>query len=72
LLGCVQLPGEEGKGLPSVVDSLLQHGTHGGCGGVRDECKWRVWVGCDSSMACDKLALHVSKALWRSAVQVIG
>jgi hypothetical protein len=45
LLGCVLLPGQEGEGLPSVVDSLLQHGTHGGSGGVCDECKRRRWVG---------------------------
>jgi hypothetical protein len=24
---------------------LLQHGTHGGNGGVRDECKCLGWVG---------------------------
>jgi hypothetical protein len=45
LLGCVQLPGEEGEWLPSVVDKLLQHSTHGRSGGVRDESKWRGWVG---------------------------
>jgi hypothetical protein len=45
LLGRVQLPGEEGEGLPGVVDTLLQHGTHGGSGAVCDECKWRGWVG---------------------------
>jgi hypothetical protein len=45
LLGSVQFPREEGEGLPSVTDTLLQHGTHGGSGGVRDECKWRRWVG---------------------------
>jgi hypothetical protein len=44
LLGWVQLPGE-GEGLPGVVDTLLQNGTHGGSGGVRDECKWCGWVG---------------------------
>jgi hypothetical protein len=38
LLGWDQFPGE-GEGLPSVVDKLLQHGTNGGNGSVRDECK---------------------------------
>jgi hypothetical protein len=37
LLGWVRLPGEEGEGLLGVVDTLLQHSTHG----VRDECKRR-------------------------------
>jgi hypothetical protein len=45
LLGWVQLPGEEDEGLPGVVDMLLQHSTHGGSGGVRDECKRRGRVG---------------------------
>jgi hypothetical protein len=30
--------------LPGVLDPLLQDGTHGGRGGVGDECKWREWV----------------------------
>jgi hypothetical protein len=41
LLGWVQLPVEEGEGLPGVVDALLQHSTHGGSGGVRDQCERR-------------------------------
>jgi hypothetical protein len=24
---------------------LMQHGTHDGCRGVCDECKWRAWIG---------------------------
>jgi hypothetical protein len=40
LLGWVQLLGEEGEGLPGIVDTLLQHGTHGESGCVCDECKW--------------------------------
>jgi hypothetical protein len=23
---------------------LLQNGTHGGSGGIRDECKWCGWI----------------------------
>jgi hypothetical protein len=45
LLGRVELLGEEGEGLPGVVDTLLQYDTHGGSGGVCDECKRRRWVG---------------------------
>jgi hypothetical protein len=45
LLGWVQLPGEKGEWLPGVVDTLLQHSTHGGSGGVRFECKRRGCVG---------------------------
>jgi hypothetical protein len=45
LLGWVQLPREEGEGLLGVVDTLLQHSTHGSNGGVRDECKRRGRVG---------------------------
>jgi hypothetical protein len=37
--------GEECQWLPGIVDTLLQHDTHGGSGGVCDECKWRGWVG---------------------------
>jgi hypothetical protein len=36
---------DECKGLPGVVNTLLQHGIHGGIGGVCDESKWRGWVG---------------------------
>jgi hypothetical protein len=42
LLGQVQFLGE-GEELPGVADTLLQHGTHGGSGGVCDE--WCGWVG---------------------------
>jgi hypothetical protein len=35
LMGWIQLPGEEGEGLPGVVDTLLQNS-----GGVRDEWEW--------------------------------
>jgi hypothetical protein len=45
LLGPVEYLGEEGEGLPGVLDALLQHGTHGGRAGVCDECKWRGWIG---------------------------
>jgi hypothetical protein len=41
---------------------LMQHGTHGGRGGVFDKCTWRRWIG-----ASDKLALYSSKALRSSA-----
>jgi hypothetical protein len=44
LLSWAKFPGEEGEGLPGVVDTLLQNGTHGGSGGVRDKCKWCGWV----------------------------
>jgi hypothetical protein len=44
LLGWVQLPGEEGEGLPGVVNPLLQNGTLGCSGCVRDKCKWCGWV----------------------------
>jgi hypothetical protein len=44
LLCRVELLGE-GEGLPGVVDTLLQHGAHGGSVGVCDECKRRGWVG---------------------------
>jgi hypothetical protein len=44
LLGGVELLREEGEGLPGVFDLLLQDGTHGGRGGVGDECKWREWI----------------------------
>jgi hypothetical protein len=44
LLGRVEFLGEECGGLPGVPDPLLQHGTHGGGGGVGDEGKWRQWV----------------------------
>jgi hypothetical protein len=40
LLCQVELLGEECEGMPGVVDKLLQYGTHGGSGGVCDECKW--------------------------------
>jgi hypothetical protein len=40
LLGRVEFLGEEGEGLPGILDALLQHGNHDGHGGVRDECKW--------------------------------
>jgi hypothetical protein len=43
LLGLVQLPGEEDWGC-QVFNPFLQHGTHGGSGGVRDKCTWRGWV----------------------------
>jgi hypothetical protein len=45
LFGRDELLEEEGEGLPDVVDSLLQHGTHGGSGGFCDECKRRGGVG---------------------------
>jgi hypothetical protein len=45
LLGGLEFLGEEGEGLPGVLDMLLQHGTHGGRGGVCDECKWHGWIG---------------------------
>jgi hypothetical protein len=38
------LGGEKGKGLPNLLGMLLQHGTHGVCGGVCDECEWCGWV----------------------------
>jgi hypothetical protein len=41
LLDRVAFFGEEGEGLPGILDALLQHGTHGGHGGICDECKWR-------------------------------
>lgn len=44
LLGRVKILGEESEGLLGVLDALLQHGTHGGRGGVCDECKWRGWI----------------------------
>jgi hypothetical protein len=37
LLCWIELLGEEGEGLPSVGDMLLEDGTHGGNGGVCDE-----------------------------------
>jgi hypothetical protein len=45
LAGRVELLGKESEGLPGVLDALLQYGTHGGRGGVCDECKWRGSVG---------------------------
>jgi hypothetical protein len=48
LLGWVKLLGEEFKGLPGVVDTMLQHGTHGGSGSACDE----AGSGCANSGAC--------------------
>jgi hypothetical protein len=46
LLGRVEFLGE------GVLDALLQYGTHGGRGGIFDECKWRGWIGvCQWSVA---------------------
>jgi hypothetical protein len=45
VLGWVESLGEESEGLPGVLDALLQHGTHGGRGGICDKCKWRGWIG---------------------------
>jgi hypothetical protein len=67
LLGQVKVLGEEGKGLPGICDVLLQYGTHGGCGGVCDECKWREWVG-----VLGEWCVTNSKALRSSGVQVMG
>jgi hypothetical protein len=39
LLCRVELLGEECQWLLAVVDTLLQHGNHGGNGGACDECK---------------------------------
>jgi hypothetical protein len=61
LLGRVELLGELCVGLLSVVDTLLQQGTHGGSGS-----------GCASRVVHDKLVLHSSKALRSSVLQVIG
>jgi hypothetical protein len=44
LLSWAEFPGEEGEELLSIVHPLLQNGTHGGSGGVRDNCKWCGWV----------------------------
>jgi hypothetical protein len=45
LLGPVEFLGEEGERLLGVLGALLQQSTHGGRGGVRNECKWGGWVG---------------------------
>jgi hypothetical protein len=45
LLCCIELLAEEGEGLSDIVNQLLQYGTRGRSGSVRDECKWRIWVG---------------------------
>jgi hypothetical protein len=71
LLARVEFLGEENEGLPGVSDALLKYGFHGGRGGVCDECTWRR-SGCASRVARDKLALHTSKALWSSGVQMMG
>jgi hypothetical protein len=42
LLRWVELLGKC-EGLPGVVDALLFYGTHGGSGGVSDECKLHGW-----------------------------
>jgi hypothetical protein len=41
LLRRVEFLLKEGEGLPGVLEPSLQHGTHGGRGGVCDECKRR-------------------------------
>jgi hypothetical protein len=38
LLGRIEFFGGGGEGLPGVLDSLLQNGTHGGRGGGCDQC----------------------------------
>jgi hypothetical protein len=40
----VELLGEECQWLSGVVNTLLQHGTHGGSRGVCDECKLSGWL----------------------------
>jgi hypothetical protein len=40
LLGSDELLGKECERLPGDADTLLQYDTHGGSGGVCDECKW--------------------------------
>jgi hypothetical protein len=59
LLEQVQLLREECEGLPGTVDTLLQHGIHGGSEGICDECKWRgcVGVGHESGAWQTRLAL---------------
>jgi hypothetical protein len=44
LLGWTQLPGEESEGLPDVLQPLLEDGTHGCGGSVRDKGEWRGWL----------------------------
>jgi hypothetical protein len=40
LLGWVTILGEECKGLPGVVATLLQHNTQCGSAAICDDCKW--------------------------------
>jgi hypothetical protein len=55
---------QEYQGLLGVLDTLLQHGTHSGSGGVCDECKWRV---------TNRLALFKGRVeIWRQGDCIIA
>jgi hypothetical protein len=45
LLCWAKLHGEESEGLPGILHTFLQYGSHGGCWGVCDEGQWCWWVG---------------------------
>jgi hypothetical protein len=63
LLCWIELLGEEGEGLPSVVDKMEASVT---------SARGTDWSGCANNVACDRLALHALKALPSSGIQVMG
>jgi hypothetical protein len=58
-----------GKDVPPSVASLLRAGNHRHSVTSASGADGSGWA---SSVARDKLALHSSKALWNSGVQVMG
>jgi hypothetical protein len=65
LLCRTEFLGEEGEGLPGGVDSTARMASVTSASGAAGS-------GCASRLAQDKLALHSSKALSSSGVQMMG